>query len=283
MSFTRSTSKLLLILPLLLVACQQKQVNDSPIVAKAYDYELHASDLQGLVGEGVSQEDSAAIVANYVDQWIRQMVILSKAEKNINDDFERQLREYKNSLLTYAYEQQIVNQLLDTLVTEEQINEYYDQHIDEFRLKSTIVKSVYVIAPIKAAAVGKLKKIVSKKDFDESDIVELEATARRHGFTGYYDGNTWMPFFSLQSAVPITTYNESLYLRQNRTIQLSDDTTLYLVRILDYKISDDTAPLETQTDNIKSLILNHRKLDILNRLQSDLINDAEKSGNVKRY
>lgn len=279
----RSASKLLLITLALLTACRHRQVDDSPVVAKAYGYELHRSDLDGLVGEGVSQEDSIAIVANYVEQWIRQTVILSKAEKNINDNFERQLREYKNSLLTYAYEQHIVNQLLDTTVTEEQISNYYDLHSDEFKLKNTIIKAVYVTAPAKSASVAKMKKIISKHDFDESDIVELEALARRNGFTGYYDADSWMSFYSLQSAVPITTYNESLYLRQNRIIQLNDDTTAYLVRILDYKITDDIAPLETQTDNIRSIILNRRKLDILDRLQSDLLTEAEKSGNVKRY
>ena len=92
-----------------------------------------------------------------------------------------------------------------------------------------------------------------------------------------------MPFYTLQGAVPITTYNENLYLKQNRTIVLNDDNTTYLVRILDYKVGDEISPLELQAENIRSILLNHRKLDILNRLQSDLLAEAEKSDNVKRY
>lgn len=275
-----SISSLLLLL--LFSACH-RQTDDSPVVARAYNYELHRSDLAGLVGEGVSPEDSATIVANYVDQWIRQAVILTKAEKNISDNFDRQMREYKNSLLTYAYEQQIINQLLDTAVTEDQISQYYDEHSDDFRLKSTIVKAVYVVGPAKSSVVGRLKTLLFKKDFDESTIVDLETLATRHNFAGHYDTETWMPFYALQGAVPITTYNESLYLRQNRTIQISDDTNTYLVRIVDYKVSDDIAPLEVQSENIRSIILNHRKIDILNRLQTDLLEEAEKSDNVKRY
>ena len=267
---------------MLLTACH-RQVDDSPVVARAYNYELRQSDLAGLVGEGVSAEDSAAIVANYVEQWIRQAVILTKAEKNITDNFERQLREYKNSMLTYAYEQKIVNQLLDTNVTDEQIRDYYDQHNEDFRLTSTIVKAVYVTAPVKSPAVPKIKNILNKKPFDETTIVELESTATRYGLNGHYDGETWMPFYTLQGAVPVTTYNESLYLKQNRTIYINDDTTAYMVRILDYKVSDDVAPLEVQSDNIRSIILNHRKLDILDRLQSDLLKEAEKGDHVKRY
>ncbi|MBR4738610.1 MAG: hypothetical protein IK058_01260 [Bacteroidales bacterium] len=282
MSSARCLSSLLLLTALLAAGCQRRG-DDSPLVATVYGHELHASDLTGLVGEGVSAEDSAAIVASYVDQWIRQTVLLSKAEKNITDNFDRQLREYKNSLLTYAYEQQIISQLLDTNISDEQIDEYYEQHREDFHLKSAIVKAVYVSAPVKAPAVAKLKKIIDKRDFDEHNIVELEETASRHHLSGYFDADTWMPFYTLQSAVPITTYNENLYLKQNRTITLTDNDIIYLVRILDYKVSDETAPLELQTENIRSILLNHRKIDILNRLQNDLLKEAEKGDHVKRY
>ena len=119
----RSTISLLLVLLLSLTACKNAE-EESPLVARVYEYELHMDDLVGLVGEGVSGEDSAAIVDNYVDQWVRQTVMLSKAEKNVKDDFSRQMNEYRNSLLIYAYERQIVEQLLDTVVTDAQMEEY---------------------------------------------------------------------------------------------------------------------------------------------------------------
>ena len=282
MSCRRSFSNLLLTVLLLVCGCSHRG-DSSPIVASVFDHELHRSDLDGLVAPGISPDDSVAIVTNYVEQWIRQTVILAKAEKNIKDNFDRQLQTYKNSLLTYAYEQKIVSQLLDTNISETQITQYYDEHRDDFHLKNAIVKAVYVTAPSKSAALPKLKKIISKSSFGDHDIIELEETATRSGLKGYYDADTWMPFYTLQTAIPITTYNESLYLKQNRTIILNDNETTYMARIVDYKVSDDTAPIETQTDNIRSILLNQRKLEILNRLQNDLLEEAERSDNVKRY
>jgi len=273
---------LILLAALLASGCQRRN-NDSPLLASVYGYELYKSDLDGLVGEGVSPDDSIAIVNNYVEQWIRQTVLLAKAEKNIKDNFDRQLREYKNSLLTYAYEQQIVSQLLDTNISEEQIAEYYEDHLGDFHLKNAIVKAVYVIAPAKSPAIGKVRNIISRRDFDESDLIDLEETVSRYNLTGNFDIETWMPFYTLQGTVPITTYNENIYLKQNRTIVLTDNDITYLVRIIDYKVSDDTPPLELQADNIKAILLNHRKLDILNRLQNDLLDEAEKGDHVKRY
>ena len=281
LSSRSSISLLAAICCLLSVACHHGE-ELSPLVAKVYDYELRLDDLAGLVGEGVSVEDSIAIVDNYVDQWVRQKVVLAKAEKNVKDDFSRQMSEYRNSLLTYAYEQQIVSQLLDTNVTDTEIEEYYEANSEQFLLKNAIVKAVYVAAPKRNSADGKLKSIVYKHQFRDEDIVEMQALATRVGGTGSYDGATWMPFYSLQAVVPVTTYNEGLFLKQNRAIVLADDSLCWYVRILDYKISDDIAPMELQMDNIRAIILNHRKLEIINRLQADLFKEAEEGGHIKR-
>lgn len=267
---------------MLLASCSSSADDASPVVAEVYGQELHLGDIEGLVPAGLSAEDSMAVVKNYVEQWIRQAVILAKAEKNVEDDFVRELQEYKNNLLVYAYERQIVDQLIDTAVTARQIREYYNEHKNEFVLKSSIVKAVYVTAPVKHPAVAKIKKIILRDRFGDSDVLELEETASRNGFNGYYDASVWMSFVALQTVIPVTAYNEQLFLRQHRTITLSDDSLFYAARILNYKVTDETSPLELQHDNIRAIILNHRKIDILNKLRSDLLKEAEEGGYVKR-
>lgn len=275
------SSVISLLASLLLTACGAS-ADGTPVVATAYGYELHESDLAGLVAEGVSPDDSVAIVDNYIEQWIRQQVILHKAEKNVKQDFGRELQEYKNNLVTYAYERQIIDQLLDTNITEGQLTDYYENHKTDFLLKSSIVKAVYVTLPSKSPMVVKLKNIASKHNFSDNDIVEMEEIASRNGLRGYFEADTWIPFFTLQTSVPITTYNEALFLKQNRSIVLKDDSLTYVVRIVDYKVTDDVAPLETQVDNIRAILLNHRKIEILDKLHADLLKDAEDDGQVKR-
>lgn len=276
------SSRVLLISILLLMLTACRQYDDSPLVAQVYDYELRQSDLVGLVPEGVSHDDSVAIVTNYVDQWIRQMVILTKAEKNVTEDFSKQLNEYRNSLITYTYEQQIVNQLLDTSVTADQIAEYYNSHQDEFHLRNSIVKAVYVVAPLKSPATQKLRSIISRNPFQEDDVMDLEEIASYNKLQGYFDSETWIPFYTLQTSVPIITYNENIYLKQNRSIVFHDDSLSYFVRIMDYKVNDDIAPLEVQSENIKAIILNRRKTELQSNLQADLLKKAEKGGHITR-
>ncbi len=284
MSSTKShISILLAVVACLLMGSCRNNGDDSPVVARVYGFELHKSDLVGLVPQGVSSEDSASIVSSYIDQWVRQTVVLAKAEKNVKQDFSRQLDEYHNSLLIYAYERQIVDKLLDTVVTPAQIREYYDTHRGDFILKNSIVKAVYVVAPKKSAAAPALKNLVSKRVFSDAEVVDMEQLASRHGLKGYYDADTWIPFYTLQASVPITTYNENLYLRQNTSIVLSDDSLTYFVRILDYKVSDETSPIDMQKQAISSIIVNRRKVELLTKMQADLMAEAEKADEVKVY
>ena len=143
-------------------------------------------------------------------------------------------------------------------------------------------KAVYVTLPVKSPVVAKIKKIVLKSHFSDSDVLEFEETASRNGFSGYFDADSWIPFLTLQTAIPVSAYNEQLFLRQHRSITLSDDSLFYAARILDYKVTDEISPLEIQRDNIRVIILNHRKIDILNKLQSDLLKEAEDGGYVER-
>lgn len=278
----RSTRSLISLTLLLLMASCASTDEESPLVARVYDRELREADLAGIIPPGLAPDDSLTLLDNYVEQWIRQAVILSKAEKNVTEDFSRELQEYKNSLLAYAYERQVLDQILDTVVTASQIRNYYESHKSDFPLKNSIVKAVYVVAPVKSPVVAKLKKIIVRSSFGESDILDLEEIASRNGFAGYYDAETWIPFYTLQASVPVTAYNEQLFLKNNRSITLSDDSLFYAARILNYRVTDDVSPLEVQRDNIRALILNHRKTEALNKLRSDLLKEAEESGNVKR-
>ena len=258
-------------------------VSDDPLLAKVYGHELRMSDVEGLYDEQMSADDSAAVVANYINQWVMQMVLLEKAENNVSRDFQKELQHYKNSLIIYEYEQQIVRQLLDTNVSDQDIEAYYEAHKKDFVLKNSIVKAVYVKLDKGSIHVNKFKRMMQRADFDDSDIVDLQHLAERNAVSGYFDVNTWITFFKLRQEVPISTYNEELYLRNTHNIVIDDGSYVYLARILDYKVTDQISPLELEADNIKTIILNARRHEILQRMQVDLLREAETSGDVELF
>lgn len=285
MSSTGLHTKTLILTVLALLALTRcnRPADDSQVVAQVYDHKLMYDDIAGLAVEGLTPDDSAAIVDRYIDQWIMQMVVLSKAEKNVKTDFSAELQNYKNSLLTHAYEQKIVEQMLDTVISDGEITEYYESHPDDFQLTSSIVKAIYVKMPTKSKALPKLRSVMSKSTFGDDELLELQHLAAKYATDSYLDRDTWIPFSSLQMSVPVKAYNEELFLKKNRSIVVADDTNSYLLRIIEYRISSERSPIELQYDNIKAIILNHRKVELIRKMQSDLMREADNGGHIKRF
>ena len=268
---------LILIASLLTTACRQ---HDAEIVARAYDHYLYRSDIEGLVAPGTSPEDSTAIVSNYINQWIQQQVVLEKAQKNISTNFDKELQNYKNSLITHEYEQLIVEQLLDTNVSEKEISDYYEANAQNFVLRSNILRCIYLKLPVGAPCIAQVKRLMNGTVTDET-IVEIQKAAAAYMSDYSFDRDNWIPFYSFQTKVPVDTYNETLYLRQNKLVEISDDENLYLARILEFKTVDETSPLEFEHQNIKEIILNHRKNDIIKIMQRDLLREANAKGKIE--
>src|SRR5690606_17870140 len=97
--------------------------------------------------EGSLAIDSQNLVNAYIDQWHRQQVLLHRAQENVKLDLaqiDKQIEEYRNSLVIYELEQAIIREKLDTLVSEQEISRYYTENEAIFLLKRPIFKASYL-------------------------------------------------------------------------------------------------------------------------------------------
>ena len=92
-----------------------------------------------------------------------------------------------------------------------------------------------------------------------------------------------MDFTGLIEKTPIQIGNPESFLRYRRTIEASDSTHHYFVRILQYAFSGDPSPLELVSDDIAKIILNKRKIKLLNELEASIYNDAQNRGQFTIY
>lgn len=251
---------------------------------RVFDNYLYPSDIEGLVKGNMSVEDSLAIIDNYINQWIQQMVVLDKAKNNIDKSFEKELQSYKNSLITYEYEQSIVTQLLDTSVSDAEIQSYYSANKENFTLKNNIVRMMYVKIDKESPSLSKIKRMMfSSREFTEDLLVDIQKLSSIHAQESFFDVQMWLPFSDFQKIIPIETYNEEMYIKQNRNITILDDTSAYLARILEFKIVDEISPLSFEYSNIRNIILNKRKIAIIEKMQQDLLRAAEIDNNIEYF
>jgi hypothetical protein len=267
---------------LLVASCKyinQKMGAEEPVLARVYDDYLYASDIKSIVPVGTSPNDSMLLVKNYVENWVRNRLVLNKANDNLTKDqkdFAKQLEDYRNSLVVYTYESKLIRQSLDTLVKDEEIEAYYDANKSNFLLKDHIVKVAYVkLYADSIRAIRTARKFLepdSLVDFDRFEKFCLNRT------TSYLVSiNSWYSFRDLLQTVPIDTYNEDDFIKDRKLIEVNAYPFVYILRFYQFKLKDALSPLSFERNNIKSIIINMRKVDLVNKMQDELYKNALKN------
>lgn len=253
-------------------------------VAKVNDKYLYKEDVNGVIPEDVSGGDSALIADNYIQTWIKENLILQKAELHLKDnqkDFQRQLDDYRKSLLIYTYEKELIKQKLDTAVSNQEIEEFYENNKQQFELKDDIVKVKYLKVLKTAPKVKKIRKIY--KSDKEEDVFKLKELAHQYSEKFHLDDSLWILFDELKKEVPLAVNQTKGYLRNIKNIEVEDSLSYYFVSIKDYKLEKDEAPLSFETNNIKNIIINRRKLKLINKIKAELYQEAFLNKDIEIY
>lgn len=255
---------------------------DRKVVAQAGEALLYEDELREMIPLDLTGMDSAAVVRSILETWARDAIVLQQAERNLGEgsDIERKIRDYRQSLITYAYEKALVSQYLDTNVTEEEIEKYYQENPGSFTLKDNIIKVSYVKADRKAPELNKVRKWY--RSDDENDRRQLLVWCSKNAANFFLD-DTWLLFDDLLKEIPIKMYDKESFLQYNRFVEVQDSAYYYYLNIRGFRIKNTVSPLSFERENIRSLLLNKRKLALIDRIKTDLYKEAMNEGNVKFY
>lgn len=253
-------------------------------VASVHEYTLYKDDLKNIIPSGLPAEDSIVAVESYINKWIRQTLLLRKAEQNLKEeqkDFEQKIEDYRRSLITYTYQNELINQLLDTLVSPEEIEEYYNQNSRNFELKENIVKVNSIIINKKKPKVKQISKWFKSNKLE--DINALDSYCYQHAEKYSLDDSQWILFDDLLKEIPIKTYNKEEFLKRNKYIELDDENYLYYLKIKEYKVKNSTSPLSFEEESIRKIIINKRKMELIKKMKNDIYEEAIENNEIKYY
>ncbi len=278
-------SFILLLLICCLFSCNQiKKKGQGNSLAKVGTEYLYSSDIQGVIPSGTSSKDSIEIIKSYVNNWVNQRLVVLQAEKFLEaseKDFSRALEEYRNSLIVYNYEKELISQKLDTTVSDKEVSDYYDKNQQNFQLKDNIVKVLYVKLKAKDSNISKVRSLL--KSNRQEDLQKLSEIISKVAVNSYLDDLNWLLFNDLLKEIPIETYDQEAYLQNHRFIEISDDQFIYLVNFKDFKIKESVSPLSFEKDNIRKIIINKRKLKLISDMEKEVLNEARKNKEFEIY
>jgi hypothetical protein len=83
--------------------------------------------------------------------------------------------------------------------------------------------------------------------------------------------------------LPTTIDRQDEFLKHNSYYETEDSVFKYYVSIREYRLRGTLAPYEYVKDDIKSMILNTRRLEFLENLEEGIFNEAIIENNLKLY
>lgn len=254
-------------------------------IARVGESYLFQDDIVDLVPKGTSKKDSIAIVKSFIDRWATQKLLFEAAERNISKDkiteFNALIDQYKIDLYTKAHIESLVIRQIDTVVTEAQIEDYYIKNKQYFKNASELVKLRYINLVKENPKFAKIKSKFSS--FTKKDRNELEQLAVQ--FKSYaFNDSIWVDINQVYEKIPfISLENKQKYISSGMNFQYPDSTTVWLVKVNKVLPKDSPTPLEFLKPTIKQIIINNRKLELVNTIEKEITNDAIKDNKYEIY
>lgn len=277
---------LLLVLAISVVSCDYfKEEDDRKVVVRVNESYLYEDDVIGLLNENTSPEDSALIVSNYITRWATQQLLIDRAKLNLPDErqaeFNDLVENYRNELYTNAYTEALVSKNLDTNFTHEEVETYYEENKENFKLSEDLVKLRYINLAKNNSNFDDIKRWFLK--FEEEDKKELDIMSLQ--FNNYsFNDSVWVSTKSVYSKIaPLSVDDRSKLLNKSNFLQLEDSLNVYLVYVNDVLVKNDQAPLEYASTKIEQILLNKRKLNLTKELEKDITKDAIKNKQFEIY
>jgi len=267
-----------------LIGCSPKE-NGTSLLAELGSEKLYLSDIQDRIPPAGSMDpaDSLGYVNLLITNWAKNTLLVQAAELNLQEEiqnFEELVIQYRNDLLKHAYIDLYITQNIDTNISKEEINEYYQANKASFELKERIIKAHYTAAPVSAQRIDEAKRwFSSKSDFEKFlDWAEIFATNQSN-----FQDSTWISVEDFISEIPVDKSNPYSNFKAAKKFTCEDSILVYFVEINGIRFEESYSPLEYVENRIRKVLLNKRRIKLIEHIEENIIEDAIEEGTLIIY
>lgn len=255
---------------------------ESKVVAKVDDHELLESDaaiiMEHLGYDINNKKDWQRFIQTWVEnETLRLELEKEHPEKSILVEMRSQL--YAGELAKYYLIEEKITQELDTVISEKELHNYFDQHQEEFALQDYLVQALYIKIPTDKDAENKIKEHYLLKN--DKDLSKVNSYAKLYAENFYFDDQQWIYFSDLTKDIPLNKFNkDNIVLNRTKTYFTEGDFT-YFINIIDYKLKNSSPPFEFLKQQIREIIVSQRINKLKEANEAKLVQQTKNKHEIK--
>lgn len=257
---------------------KKKNTADTDVIARVNEEYLYASDIQSLT-KGLKGTDSIDVLKNYAENWARKKLLLQKAVENIPEDdlgITKKIEDYREALLLYEYEKALINQKLDTTIRVEELNEWYEKRKKDFPLEEDVFLLFFIKLKKDAPDLDKARKWIMKPK-DEEDLQRLEGYCKEFASSYIFEKGMWYEKGNVLKNFPLNEYDINLLVGSKNFREFKTEADLWFIRVADVLKKDEPAPLDFVRDKIVKVIIEKRRLRLVEKVYDKIYQDGIKA------
>ena len=259
-------------------------VHDDQPVAKVGREKLYRSEVESMIPDMISPEDSAGIAERYIRLWAMDRLYMKVAEEQLSKseiDVSDELESYRRSLVRYRYEQRYLNDRLDTLITDAQIREYYLANQEDFELSRPLLKLRFVDVMKDSPDKDEILRLMSSDEYDELELAD--SLAGKSALRYFDNSDSWMDAGELSRYFGVSVEEMLDAMDEDMIVIEPEGRGDILAAYVCDMIGSGTAPLEYCSPAIRDIILSNRKHELMASLERDLLEGALDSKQLVIY
>lgn len=257
---------------------KKKKVTDADVIARVNDDYLYASDVLS-VTKGLKGTDSLKALKAYAEGWARKKMLLQKARENIADDdiaIAEKVEEYRETLLLYEYEKALINQKLDMKISADELSSYYERLKNDFPLENDVYQLYFIKLPTDAPELDQAKKWILKPK-EEEDMRKLQGYCKEVAITYSIDKGMWYEKKMILENFPVKDYDLSSLRSSGNYREYKATDAIWFMKVANVVDKGQPSPLELVKDKVMKVIIEKRKVQLLERMYEKVYQDGLKS------
>lgn len=254
-------------------------------IAKYKSNYLFFEDIKKYIPKNLSEKESLVLIENEIAKWAKNHILIEQANINLDNEKKNQLlvmaKEYSDELFSFHYKEKIVKSLMDTVVNQNSIDEYYKQNKINYKLNEDIVKARFIKISNENFEIPNIRNRFRR--FNKSDISFLDSISLQ--FSSYsFNDSIWINKDVFFSKFPeVRDYVKNNIVKKNLFYQLEDSLELYLIKVSESALRNTIAPIDYLEPTLRQILVNKRKLEFIRNFENELYIDAIQTKELEIY